>query len=176
MRHYIMGLLAKYCDIFPCADGLQALAELQACPKDYDLVLSDDQMPNMTGSELLAEIRADESLRAIPFIIVSANAGDEARVGGLARGADDYVAKPFQARELLLRVHTQLQSASIRNRLELEMAKHIHQLEESKTSFTRLCERLQVGIHRSNPDGFITWYVRFYLLHSAAHYLPLYIG
>jgi DNA-binding response OmpR family regulator len=157
MRQYMVGLLARYCDIFPCADGSQALAELQACPKDYDLVLSDDLMPHMSGPELLALLRADERLQNIPFIIISANAGDEARMSGLARGADDYLSKPFLPRELLLRIHTQLQSASIRNRLELQMAEHLRSLEESRDSFIRLCERLQVGIHRSDPDGAITW-------------------
>jgi DNA-binding response OmpR family regulator len=159
MRRYVTGLLAKYCDIFPCADGAKALAELRARRKDYDLVLSDDMMPNMTGSELLEAIRADSAMRSIPFIIISAKAGDEARMEGLARGADDYLAKPFKAKELLLRVHTQLQSASVRNELELRMAEHLRRLEESKESFTRLCERLQVGIHRSDPAGKLTWWV-----------------
>jgi CheY-like chemotaxis protein len=157
MRQYIIGLLAKYCDVLPCVDGVRALAELRAGPKDFDLVLSDDLMPNMSGPELLDAIRGDPNLQAIPFIIVSANAGDDARMGGLARGADDYLSKPFQARELLLRVHTQLQSACIRNKLELQMAEQLRRLEESRMSFARLCEQLQVGIHRSDPNGNITW-------------------
>jgi DNA-binding response OmpR family regulator len=159
MRRYVTGLLAKYCDVFPCVDGAKALAELKARRKDYDLVLSDDMMPNMTGPELLDSVRADPAMRSIPFIIISAKAGDEARMEGLARGADDYLAKPFKAKELLLRVHTQLQSASVRNELELRMAEHLRRLEESRESFTRLCERLQVGIHRADKEGRITWWV-----------------
>jgi hypothetical protein len=96
-------------------------------------------------------------LRTIPFIMISAKAGDEARMGGLARGADDYLSKPFKAKELLLRVHTQLQSASVRNELETRMAAHLRSLEESRESFTRLCERLQVGIHRSDSSGALLW-------------------
>jgi DNA-binding response OmpR family regulator len=161
MRQYVTSLLSKHCDVFPCEDGAIALAELRAHVKDYDLVISDDFMPNMTGPELLVVIRADETLRNIPFIIVSANAGDDARMGGLALGADDYISKPFQARELLLRAHTQLQSASIRNKLELQMEEHLRSLEESRGSFTRLCERLPVGVHRSDPDGRMSWYEPF---------------
>jgi CheY-like chemotaxis protein len=159
MRQYVVGLLQKYCDVLSCEDGAHALAELRAKPHDYDLVLSDDLMPNMTGPELLSIVRAEESTRTIPFIIVSANAGDGARMDGLALGADDYISKPFQARELLLRVHTQLQSASIRSRLQLQMDEQMRCLEESRESFTRLCERLQVGIHRSDPEGRMIWYV-----------------
>jgi YesN/AraC family two-component response regulator len=109
------------------------------------------------GSELLAAVRNDAALRTVPFIIISAKAGDEARMEGLARGADDYLAKPFQAKELLLRVHTQLQSASVRNELEERLSTHLRSLEESRESFTRLCERLQVGIHRADGKGALTW-------------------
>jgi CheY-like chemotaxis protein len=176
MRRYVASLLTRYCDVHTVADGAKALAELQERRMDYDLILSDDMMPNMTvsfwlmvifvvsliclirqGSELLDAIRADATLRTIPFIMISAKAGDEARMGGLARGADDYLSKPFKAKELLLRVHTQLQSASVRNELETRMTAHLRSLEESRESFTRLCERLQVGIHRSDPSGALTW-------------------
>jgi DNA-binding response OmpR family regulator len=157
MCQYIGSLLDRYCDFEQYADGALALAQLQARPKDFDLVLSDDLMPNLSGSELIDAIRADEHLQAIPVIMVSASTGDQARMDGLARGADDYLSKPFQARELILRVHTQLQTVSIRNKLELQMAEYFRELEESRVSFTRLCERLQVGIHRSDPDGNIVW-------------------
>jgi CheY-like chemotaxis protein len=159
MRRYVGGLLARYCDVVPCADGARALAELRTRRREFDLVLSDDMMPNMSGAELLDAVRADPALRAIPFIMISARAGDEARMEGLSRGADDYLAKPFKARELMLRLHTQLQSASVRNELELRMNEHLQRLEESKESFTNLCDRLQVGVHRSDPQGTLTWSV-----------------
>lgn len=162
MRRYVSGLLSRYCDVVQCADGARALAELRAHRKDFDLILSDDMMPNMSGSELLDAVRADPTLRAIPFVMISAKAGDEARMEGLSRGADDYLAKPFKARELLLRLHTQLQSASVRDELELRMNEHLQQLEESKESFKNLCDRLQVGVHRSDPQGSVIWYGLFF--------------
>jgi CheY-like chemotaxis protein len=128
----------------------------------FDLQCAYDSF-NYQGSELLDAIRADALLREIPFIMISAKAGDEARMGGLARGADDYLSKPFKAKELLLRVHTQLQSASVRKELELRMAAHLRRLEESRESFTRLCERLQVGIHRADASGKLTWANRKWL-------------
>jgi DNA-binding response OmpR family regulator len=157
MRQYITGLLAKYCDVVACADGAEALAALQARQTDYDLVLSDDMMPRMTGPELLAAVRADAALCAMPFIVLSARAGDDARVDGLARGADDYLAKPFRARELVLRAHAQLQAASTRRRLEARAAAQTRDLAESRGSFGRLCERLHVGVHRSDPTGAVCW-------------------
>jgi CheY-like chemotaxis protein len=157
MRRYVASLLVGYCEVVQCADGARALAELHAHPRDYDLILSDDMMPNMTGPELLEAVRADPTLRPIPFIFISAKAGDEARMEGLACGADDYLTKPFKARELLLRLHTQLQSASVRNELETRMQEHIQKLEESRETFKALCDRLQVGVHRSLPDGTVSW-------------------
>jgi DNA-binding response OmpR family regulator len=165
MRQYFTSLLGNYCDVIPVADGAKAYQELTTRRKEFDLVVSDDMMPHMTGSELLDALRADDDLRALPFIMVSARAGDEARLEGLARGADDYLSKPFQARELLLRVQTQLQAASLRNELEHRVNEHIRQRDESRESFARLCARLQVGVHRADPQGQITWYVGVHISH-----------
>ncbi|KMO17170.1 ATP-binding protein [Methylobacterium platani] len=79
-----------------------------------DLVLSDVMMPGLDGFGLLAALRADPALRAVPVILLSARAGEEARIEGLAAGADDYLIKPFSARELLARVETNLRLARVR--------------------------------------------------------------
>lgn len=86
MRKYIISLLSKFCDIDQVVDGLAALDQLRKHP--YDLVLSDFMMPRMSGAELLDTIRADLGLKSTPFIMLSARAGEEARLEGLARGAD----------------------------------------------------------------------------------------
>ena len=72
-------------------------------------------MPGLDGFQLLAALRADEDTRTIPFILVSARAGEEARIEGLRAGADDYLVKPFSARELVARVETQLVRAKMRS-------------------------------------------------------------
>jgi DNA-binding response OmpR family regulator len=93
-------------------DGQAALAAAMANPPD--LILSDVMMPRMDGFGLLAGIRADRKLRDLPVVLLSARAGEEARVEGLDGGADDYLVKPFSARELLARVRSNLELARLR--------------------------------------------------------------
>ena len=68
-------------------------------------------MPRLDGFGLLQAIRGDPQLRDIPVLLLSARAGEEAKVEGLRSGADDYLVKPFSARELLARVDANLRLA-----------------------------------------------------------------
>ncbi len=107
MRHYVGRLLgsAGY-RVQAVADGQAAVdAARRLTP---DLILSDVMMPGLDGFGLLKTIRDDPALRDTPVILLSARAGEEAKVGGLRAGADDYLTKPFSARELLARVETNL--------------------------------------------------------------------
>jgi len=81
------------------------------------LILSDVMMPNLDGFQFLAAIRGDERTKRIPLILLSARAGEESRVEGLDAGADDYMIKPFSARELLARVNARLEIARLQNEL-----------------------------------------------------------
>jgi two-component sensor histidine kinase len=72
------------------------------------LILSDIMMPGLDGFGLLKELRARPETRTVPMIFLSARAGEESRVEGLSAGADDYLIKPFTARELLARVAAHL--------------------------------------------------------------------
>src|SRR6185437_14364451 len=83
-------------------DGAEALAAASA--QRPDLILSDVMMPHVDGFGLLQRLRASPALRDVPVILLSARAGDEARIEGLDAGADDYLVKPFSARELVTRV------------------------------------------------------------------------
>jgi diguanylate cyclase (GGDEF)-like protein/PAS domain S-box-containing protein len=112
MRQYLRQLLAPNCTIEAVADGVTALAAALRQPPD--LVLSDVMMPRMGGIELLRQLRMDEKTRDIPVILLSALAGQDAQVEGIAAGADDYLVKPFSARELIARVETQIKLARIR--------------------------------------------------------------
>ena len=69
-----------------------------------DLLVTDVMMPRLDGFGLLRAVRDDPALRDLPVIMLSARAGEEAKVEGLDAGADDYLTKPFSARELLARV------------------------------------------------------------------------
>jgi PAS domain S-box-containing protein len=79
-----------------------------------DLVIADIMMPNLDGIAFLKEIRSHSKSRALPVLLLSARAGEDARIEGLQAGADDYLSKPFSARELLARVEAQLQLSQLR--------------------------------------------------------------
>lgn len=116
MRAYLQGLLSPAYRIETVADGEQALEATRR--ERPDLVLSDIMMPRLDGLELLKALRSEESLRDIPVVLLSARAGEEARVEGLDAGADDYLVKPFSARELLARVGALLELTQMRREHE----------------------------------------------------------
>jgi signal transduction histidine kinase len=120
MREYLRHLLAQRYLVEAVADGQAAIeAARRTRPA---LVLSDIMMPRLDGFALLREIRADPGLRTVPVVLLSARAGEESRVEGLEAGADDYLVKPFSARELLARVTTNLELARFREEVEHEHA------------------------------------------------------
>jgi signal transduction histidine kinase/DNA-binding NarL/FixJ family response regulator len=125
MRGYLERLLTPFYEVTAVADGEAALAATQAVKPD--LVLSDVMMPKMDGFGLLRALRDDRATKATPVILLSARAGEEARMEGLAAGVDDYMIKPFSARELLVRIGATLSLAKVRqeftNRLVIENAK-----------------------------------------------------
>ena len=84
-------------------------------------------MPGLDGFALLRALRSDARTRAVPVLMLSARAGEEARVSGLAAGADDYVTKPFNARELTARVRSLLALSRARREAELQK-QHLHSL------------------------------------------------
>jgi signal transduction histidine kinase/DNA-binding response OmpR family regulator len=113
MRDYLRRLLdAAGYRVVTATDGAAALEAARA--ELPELVLSDVMMPRLDGFGLLAALRADARTREIPIILLSARAGEEAEVEGLDSGADDYLVKPFAARELLARVGANLRLARIR--------------------------------------------------------------
>jgi PAS domain S-box-containing protein len=112
MRDYVRRLLSATYEVVPVADGREALQAVAT--HQPDLVLTDVMMPNVDGFGLLHALRSDPATAAIPVIMLSARAGEEARVEGLHAGADDYVVKPFTARELLARVGGMLAVARVR--------------------------------------------------------------
>jgi PAS domain S-box-containing protein len=112
MRAYVRRLLGSNFEVQAVADGEAALQVLRE--HRSDLVLTDVMMPRLDGFGLLRAIRADPSLRSLPVIMLSARAGEESRVKGLEAGADDYLIKPFSARELIARIGGNLELARMR--------------------------------------------------------------
>ncbi|HEX7667989.1 MAG TPA: ATP-binding protein, partial [Polyangiaceae bacterium] len=143
MREYLVRLLSPYWAVDAVADGEAALALARKTPPD--LILSDVMMPGMDGFALLRALRASPATRAISVILLSARAGEEATVEGLEAGADDYLLKPFSARELLTRVRSHVDAARARTSA----------LRASETRFRRLAESGIIGITVADASGCI---------------------
>jgi PAS domain S-box-containing protein len=127
MRAYVRDLLAPIYAVEAVADGDEVLdAARQQRP---DLIICDVMMPRRDGFGVLAEIRADETLRSVPIVLLSARAGEEARISGLDAGADDYLTKPFSARELVARVGALLELGHMRRQGEEALRRRTAQFE-----------------------------------------------
>jgi signal transduction histidine kinase len=141
MRQYLARLLSEHYEVETTADGQAAIEAAQEFPPD--LIVSDVMMPILDGFELLKALRAEEQTRAIPIILLSARAGEESRVEGMQAGADDYLIKPFSARELLARVSGRLEIARLQRERE-------SQLKESRAELElRVQERTQELVRAS---------------------------
>jgi signal transduction histidine kinase len=141
MRDYVRRLLSERYDVTAVPDGATALAAAFATKPD--LVLSDVMMPGLDGFGLLRELRTDERTRTTPVILLSARAGEESSLEGLEAGADDYLVKPFSARELLARVHTHLAMAKLRREWAAELELRV---QERTTELVQTTESLEIEI------------------------------
>ncbi len=119
MRDYVAALLADDYSVQAAPDGEAALVLARADPPD--LVLTDVMMPGLDGFGLLAALHADPATLHVPVVMLSARAGEDGVIEGLEAGADDYLIKPFSARELLARVAANLElDRARRTREQLE--------------------------------------------------------
>ena len=130
MRDHVTRVLGVAYDVTAVADGAAALKSARSTPPD--LVISDVMMPGLDGFGLLSALRADNQLRGIPVILLSARAGEEARTEGISAGADDYLTKPFAATELVARVETTLNLQRLRR--------------EARDQFETLLNQAPIGV------------------------------
>lgn len=128
MLEYVCRLLATRYEVEAASDGQAALDAART--RRPDLILTDVMMPRLDGFGLLQAIRSDGALRDVPVVLLSARAGEEAKVEGLEAGADDYLLKPFNSRELIARVEANLKLARLRRETgEAERRYHEVQME-----------------------------------------------
>ena len=116
MRDYVARLLRPHFNVETAVDGVDALHRVHERP--FDLVLSDVMMPRLDGFGLLKAIRSDPDTAHIRVVLLSARAGEESRIDGLEAGADDYLTKPFSARELVGTVRANVGLAALRREFE----------------------------------------------------------
>ena len=136
MREHVSRILGSEYEIIPAGDGVTALKQAQ--DQSPDLILSDIMMPHLDGFGLLDRLRADPRTREIPVILLSARAGEEARTEGIRAGADDYLTKPFTAKELAARVATTLRLQRLRR--------------ETGAEFEALLNRAPLGVYMVDDD------------------------
>ena len=145
MRQYLGRLLSEQYEVETVADGQAAIEA--AHKRAPDLVVSDVMMPILDGFELLRALRADEQTRTIPVVLLSARAGEESRVEGIEAGADDYLIKPFSARELLARISGRLEIARLQrdreSQLKLSQAELERKVQERTQELLTASEELR---------------------------------
>jgi PAS domain S-box-containing protein len=139
LREYARRLLAEHYEVEAVDDGESALEAARRTRPD--IIISDVMMPRLDGFGLVRELRADPALRSIPVILLSARAGEEARLEGLGRGADDYLVKPFSSRELLIRVGALVRSADAHRKAS-----------EALAQFETLLNQAPVGVYVVDDD------------------------
>jgi len=121
LRNYVRELLAAHYNVFLAVDGHDALEKVRRYAPD--LLLTDHMMPRMSGRDLLRAIRSDPERSSLPLLFLTARAGSEARIESLDAGADDYLTKPFDEGELLVRIRGLLRvRAQERELVELNRA------------------------------------------------------
>jgi signal transduction histidine kinase len=147
MRDYVQDLLGWRFHVVLAENGKLALAE--TARHRPDLILTDVMMPEMDGFALLAALRRDPATRGIPVIVLSARAGEEARIEGIDAGADDYLTKPFSARELVARVEAQLKMVRMRKEAVEQEAALKGEIQKAKLFAWEALEHI--------PDVFFTF-------------------
>jgi DNA-binding response OmpR family regulator len=137
MRRLVAGICAEDFTVMEAADGLEALERIKE--KRPALVIADVMMPRMDGTELLRRIRLEPSTESLPVMLLTAKSAEDLRLEGLERGADDYLVKPFESRELRSRalnmVRLQQQERDLRelnDSLQQQVVSQAGQLERAR--------------------------------------------
>jgi DNA-binding response OmpR family regulator len=128
LRKFIIGSLGtRYCFI-EAGDGKQGMEK--ALNEIPDLIISDVMMPEMDGITMTGKLKKDTRTSHIPLILLTAKTSDESKLSGLSTGADDYLTKPFNKQELLLKVRNSIAlQVKLREKVRLELLKESPKVE-----------------------------------------------
>lgn len=119
MRDYIYRLMQGRFRVILATNGEEGFEAVTR--EKPDLILSDIMMPRMDGFAFLEATRRSRETRNIPFIFLSARAGEEARLEGFLSGADDYLVKPFSGKELIVKAEASIRIARARQAAERDL-------------------------------------------------------
>jgi PAS domain S-box-containing protein len=153
MRAYLVHLLGSQWSVDVASNGEDALRLLRE--RRADLVITDVMMPGLTGFELIDAIRHDPDISSVPVIALSARAGEESRADGLDAGADDYVVKPFSARELTARVGASLKLARLRRETLVEHERSAVALRQAHEKYQALVWSTADSVWEADATGAI---------------------
>ncbi len=128
MLQHIQSLIGKKYKTVTAVNGREALDKIKM--QSPSVIISDVMMPVMDGIQLLKEVRKDPQTQNIPVILITARAGEESKIEGYSIGADDYLVKPFSAKELIARITSQINLSKKRATVE----KQLHSLFEQAPS------------------------------------------
>jgi PAS domain S-box-containing protein len=155
LREYLECLLSDTYSVRLASNGAEALDLANVNPPD--LIITDVMMPILDGFELVRAVRQSEDLREIPIVMLSARAGEEAKVDGLQAGADDYLVKPFSARELLARVKSNIELAHLRKLSRLREESLRRNAEASYRRMKEFAESLPQMAAERDSAGTVRW-------------------
>lgn len=144
MRSYIKMLFERFCTVIEAASGEEALELVKKV--EPHLVISELLMRGMSGTQLIHELRQGEHRKYLPVVLLSSTTDEEERVGAFVAGADDFIAKPFKLRELLLRAHLHMQMGKKRTTLERLFA-------QRELELSVLSDYCPSGIMRTDAEG-----------------------
>jgi signal transduction histidine kinase len=153
MREHIQIILSGQFNVVTAVNGQDALQKIQE--KQPALILSDIMMPVLDGIGLLKEIKGNKATVHIPVILLTARAGEESKIVGWETGADDYLTKPFSAKELISRIASQIKTQQIRTEALMDIAeqkKYAKQLEDMNRELTKMNEELTSFAYVSSHD------------------------
>ncbi len=128
MVQFIAAVLRNKYEVHTAFNGREGLRKVKEVSPD--LILSDIMMPEMDGYELVEQVRKDKKFSTVPIILLTAKADIPDKLKGFRKGANDYIAKPFNTDELCARINSQLKLAKLRDKVT---GKHEKYKEKKKT-------------------------------------------
>ena len=149
MRHFITEQLVEFYKVKEAVNGEAGLEQAMANPPD--LIITDLMMPKMDGIELCQKLKTDVHTSHIPVIMLTAKAGTENKIEGLETGADDYLTKPFDGKELRVRVTNLIEQ---RKRLRELYSDRKIQIEPKKITVTSIDQKFLEQVLALLEDSF----------------------